>query len=193
MTKSILSAFEVLAGGDSRQTPFDPKLAQGEIAIHIATAEKRFVKPVLGATFYDYLVTNKLTDSCNYNTDKGAIVWKYANLDVIPPTTQTEEHLFQYHLYKLCAMAVYHQALPFISLKTTNSGVMMNNTEFANNQGTTGVKFLQQQAMEVINQCIEEMKEYLEDYKDDFEASGYGATEDECDTKKSSNLGVIFH
>jgi hypothetical protein len=138
MTNSILSAFEVLAGGVLRQTSLESRMDQGEIAQHIEDAEIRYVKPLLGDAFYAYLVSEKLTDSCNYNEDKGAVIYKYDDTTAV----DTVEYLFRKYLYKLCALAVYHQALPFVGVKSTNSGVMLNNTEFAQNVGFEGIRFL---------------------------------------------------
>lgn len=194
MTNSILSAYEVLAGGILRQTSLDVRFDQTEIAQHIEDAEKRFIMPVLGETFYNNLIDLKLTDTCNYNTDKGATVWKYGDLETATDIAIANENLFQKHLYKLCALVVNYVALPFIAIKTTNAGVMMNNSEFAQNQGISGVKFLQQEIMESINARIERLKTYLKDNESDFTSAGYGTETDDCETENNTNnLGIIFH
>jgi len=194
MTNSILSAYEVLAGGILRQTSLDIRMDQSEIAQHIEDAERRYLKPILGDTFYTYLITNKATDSCNYNEDKGAVIYKYAD-----PATGTDlqdaiENLFQKYLYKLSAYAVWHQALPFIGVKSTNAGIMLNNTEFAQNIGFEGIRFLQQQIIENINARQQELKDYLKDNEADFTAAGYGEDIDDCEVKtNTNNSGIIFH
>lgn len=191
MVNSIISAFEVLAGGVLRQTSLEVRMDQGEIAQHIEDAELRYVKPILGDTFYSYLVNNKLTDSCNYNEDKGAIIYKYDNTT----TEDTVEYLFRRYLYKLCALCVWHQSLPFIGVKTTNQGVMLNNTEFAQNVGFEGIRFLQQQVMDNISARQAELTKYMEDKKDIFAAYGYGQDENNCDVNKpyQNTTGIIFY
>lgn len=191
MVNSIISAFEVLAGGVLRQTSLESRMDQGEIAQHIEDAELRYVKPILGDTFYNNLVSTKLTDSCNYNEDKGALIYKYANTQ----TVDTKEYLFKKYLYKLCALAVYHQALPFIGVKSTNQGVMLNNTEFAQNVGFEGIRFLQQQIMDNISARQAELTKYLEAKKDIFDNFGYGADADGCEENKpyTNTTGIIFY
>ena len=191
MVNSIISAFEVLAGGVLRQTSLESRMDQGEIAQHIEDAELRYVKPILGDTFYNNLVSTKLTDSCNYNEDKGALIYKYANTQSV----DTKEYLFKKYLYKLCALAVYHQALPFIGVKSTNQGVMLNSTEFAQNVGFEGIRFLQQQIMDNISARQAELTKYLEAKKDIFDQYGYGADADGCEETKpySNTTGIIFY
>lgn len=191
MVNSIISAFEVLAGGVLRQTSLESRMDQGEIAQHIEDAELRYVKPILGDTFYSNLVSTKLTDSCNYNEDKGALIYKYANTQSV----DTKEYLFKKYLYKLCALAVYHQALPFIGVKSTNQGVMLNNTEFAQNVGFEGIRFLQQQIMDNISARQAELTKYLEAKKDIFDQYGYGVDADGCEENKpySNTTGIIFY
>lgn len=191
MVNSIISAFEVLAGGVLRQTSLESRIDQGEIAQHIEDAELRYVKPILGDTFYNNLVSTKLTDSCNYNEDKGALIYKYQNTQAV----DTKEYLFKKYLYKLCALAVYHQALPFIGVKSTNQGVMLNNTEFAQNVGFEGIRFLQQQIMDNISARQAELTKYLEAKKDIFDNFGYGADADGCEENKpySNTTGIIFY
>lgn len=191
MVNSIISAFEVLAGGVLRQTSLESRMDQGEIAQHIEDAELRYVKPILGDTFYNNLVSTKLTDSCNYNEDKGALIYKYANTQAV----DTKEYLFKKYLYKLCALAVYHQALPFIGVKSTNQGVMLNNTEFAQNVGFEGIRFLQQQIMDNISARQAELTKYLEAKKDIFDQYGYGEDADGCEETKpySNTTGIIFY
>lgn len=191
MVNSIISAFEVLAGGVLRQTSLESRMDQGEIAQHIEDAELRYVKPILGDTFYSNLVSTKLTDSCNYNEDKGALIYKYANTQSV----DTKEYLFKKYLYKLCALAVYHQALPFIGVKSTNQGVMLNSTEFAQNVGFEGIRFLQQQIMDNISARQTELTKYLEAKKDIFDQYGYGADADGCEETKpySNTTGIIFY
>ena len=191
MVNSIISAFEVLAGGVLRQTSLESRMDQGEIAQHIEDAELRYVKPILGDTFYSNLVSTKLTDSCNYNEDKGALIYKYANTQSV----DTKEYLFKKYLYKLCALAVYHQALPFIGVKSTNQGVMLNSTEFAQNVGFEGIRFLQQQIMDNISARQAELTKYLEAKKDIFGQYGYGADADGCEENKpySNTTGIIFY
>ena len=191
MVNSIISAFEVLAGGVLRQTSLESRMDQGEIAQHIEDAELRYVKPILGDTFYSNLVSTKLTDSCNYNEDKGALIYKYANTQSV----DTKEYLFKKYLYKLCALAVYHQALPFIGVKSTNQGVMLNTTEFAQNVGFEGIRFLQQQIMDNISARQAELTKYLEAKKDIFDQYGYGADADGCEENKpyTNTTGIIFY
>ena len=191
MVNSIISAFEVLAGGVLRQTSLESRMDQGEIAQHIEDAELRYVKPILGDTFYSNLVSTKLTDSCNYNEDKGALIYKYANTQSV----DTKEYKFKKYLYKLCALAVYHQALPFIGVKSTNQGVMLNNTEFAQNVGFEGIRFLQQQIMDNISARQTELTKYLEAKKDIFDQYGYGADADGCEENKpyTNTTGIIFY
>jgi hypothetical protein len=191
MVNSIISAFEVLAGGVLRQTSLESRMDQGEIAQHIEDAELRYVKPILGDTFYNNLVSTKLTDSCNYNEDKGALIYKYANTQSV----DTKEYLFKKYLYKLCALAVYHQALPFIGVKSTNQGVMLNTTEFAQNVGFEGIRFLQQQIMDNISARQAELTKYLEAKKDIFDQYGYGADADGCEENKpyTNTTGIIFY
>ena len=187
MVNSIISAFEVLAGGILRQTSLEVRMDQGEISQHIEDAELHYVRPVLGDTFYTYLVDNKLTDSCNYNEDKGQLIEKYDNNDI--------EALFRRYIYKLCALSVWHQSLPFIGVKSTNQGIMLNNTEFSQNVGFEGVRFLQQQIMDNISTRQADLKKYLEDNKTTFAAFGYSADENGCDETKpySNTTGIIFY
>ena len=191
MVNSIVSAFEVVAGGILRQTSLEVRMDLGEISQHIEDAELRYVKPILGDTFYNYLIDNKLTDSCNYNEDKGGIIYKYDDTNA----ADTVEYLFRRYLYKLCSLAVWHQALPFIGVKTTNQGIMLNNTEFAQNVGFEGVRFLQQQITDSMNARQADLTKYLTEKKDIFAAFGYGEDENNCDENKpyTNTTGIIFY
>lgn len=191
MAKYLISATEVVNQGVVRGTPANARFDTLKIAPHIKDGINRFVKPALAAgngthIFFNAMVAARENSSdCNYNTVLGSVVTAFED--------ESFEILWVNHLFDLAALAVYHAALPFIAVQTTNTGVMQMQSQFGENIGVSGVKFLQNETVRAIDLRIKEMREWLCDNRasyPDFDARHYCGDADGCDCE-SDDTGDI--
>jgi len=133
---TLIKAQEVVNDGIFRPAPlttqFDPNL----VSPFIGLAEEANVIRILGQDLYDDMVANQNPNVSNYNPNAGALVQKF-------PSNANYETLWTKFLLRYEGLVVYQYALPFIGIQTTPQGVLLNNTEYEDNAGLEGVKFLQ--------------------------------------------------
>lgn len=197
---TLISANEVVNSGVFRGSPLTTRFDITLLSPHIKTAEIRFLEGVLCRDFYNDLIAQKTTDDANYNDAIGAIVPKFgSNADY--------ETLWRDYIYTYVSNAVFYIALPYITNQVTSAGVMNLNTEFAQNTGIEGAKFLQKETQ--IN--MEAMEKAMLDYICNNRVSKFplypkslcmekcGTCED-CESydtvsakKKNKRFGVIFY
>jgi hypothetical protein len=150
---TLIKAEEIVNTGIFRPAPVTARFDINIISPHVADSEERFVVPVLGINLYDDMVLNQNTAISNYNPDVGAIVQKF-------PLFPFYETLWTKYLMRYVANCVFYESLPFIVLQVSSKGMFVNNSEFAQNGGVQGAKFMQ----DTILQRIDSQKELILDY-----------------------------
>lgn len=157
-TPTLIQPNEVVNGGVFKATPLNARFDVTILAPHIQEAENIHVVPVLGSAFYAALIAAKAGAISNYNPAAGALAKAFPDSDDL---SVAFEALWVGGLMRLCAWAVYYEALPFIALQAGSNGVFQVNTEFAQNVGASGVKLLQDTALRRINRQAESLGVYL--------------------------------
>jgi hypothetical protein len=184
---TLIKPEEIVNTGIFRPAPVTARFDINQISPHIQDAEERFVVGVLGNDLYDDMVLNQNPLVSNYNPDAGAIVQKF-------PLFPFYEALWIKYLMRYVANSVYYESLPFITMQVSSKGIYTNNSEFAQNSGVQGAKFMQ----DTILQRIDSQKELIIDYlcknKADFtlfdSAKKCPCNNDECGDC-DCNCGII--
>ncbi|HLA53962.1 MAG TPA: hypothetical protein VK618_11670 [Flavitalea sp.] len=156
----------------------DPRIILQSIII----AERRLVKPVIGATLYDQLIEakNKVVTSANkagletdLNAGRGsnrdAIVLQEGDLvNSDSYLSAAQQFLWTEHLHKITAECVYYVALPVNRARFTAKGVEKNNPDnIGSSSGSTSIgmgelKYLMDKTMFTrMNPLVEDMINYL--------------------------------
>lgn len=169
----------------------DPRMTLQSIII----AERRFIKPMIGAVVYDALIAaknilvttaNKGGLQTNLNAGRGAdreiivlVEGDYVNSDTYLSTTQLA--LWQNYLHKITAECVYFTGLPVVRSRMTATGVLQNSPNTINNDGKSAtidlkdLKHLMDRSLQDrISPLIEDMHEYMC-------TSGYVGYDKDCD------------
>lgn len=156
----------------------DPRMTLQSIII----AERRFIKPMIGAVVYDALIAAKniLVTTANMaglqtdinagrGSDREIIVLKagdYVNSDTYLTTTQ--QALWNNYLHKITAECVYFTALPVVRSRMTSAGVLQNSPNTINNDGKAAtidlkdLKHLMDRSLQDrISPLIEDMHQYM--------------------------------
>lgn len=156
----------------------DPRVTLQSIII----AERRFIKPMIGAVVYDALIAAKnvivtsgtlLAQQTEINTGRGAgrevivlEIGDYVNSDTYLTTTQ--QALWNNYLHKITAECVYFTALPVVRSRMTSKGVIKNFPEsIASTQESVTVdlkdlKHLMDRSLQDrISPLIEDMHQYM--------------------------------
>jgi len=169
----LIKAQEVVNDGIFRPAPlttqFDPNL----VSPFIGLAEEANVIRILGQDLYDDMVANQNPNVSNYNPNAGALVQKF-------PSNPNYETLWTKFLLRYEGLVVYQYALPFIGMQTTPQGVLLNNTEYADNAGLEGVKFLQTTIQKHIDDLEPLINTFLCDNKGDYPEFDSEKMCDEC-------------
>jgi hypothetical protein len=150
---TLIKPAEVVNTGVYRPAPTTARFDVNVIAPHVLSAEERFLLPVLGVDLYDDLVLNQNAAESNYNPSVGAIVLKF-------PNDPAYELLWVNYLMRYTAYSVFYEVLPFLAVQVSSKGIYQNDSEFAQNSGIGGVRFLQDNMM----QKIDNLKPLLESY-----------------------------
>lgn len=154
MMQTLLTANEVINGGYFRPTPMNARFDALLIEPHIKFAFERHVMPILCEPFYNDLLSKRNPNMINYNPTCG-------NLQIAYQTSQCYEELFTRFLYGYCSLAVMYEALPFIAVQTGSNGLYLNNSEYSQNAGIDGVKFIQDTLMDRITRTKNLMIDFL--------------------------------
>lgn len=151
---TLISANEIVNGGIVRPVPLNSRFDGQLLATNIPTAEERFLLPVLCRSFYADLIAQKTTDESNYNINIGPIVPKFG-------TNADYETLWKNYLEEVTARGVYLQSLPDIVLQTGSNGLYLNESQYAQTAGVSGLKLKEDRELEKINLAILRMKRFL--------------------------------
>jgi hypothetical protein len=161
-TETLIKPIEVVTDGIFRPSNLSTNFDQNLIAPYIALAEEANTVRILGVDLYEDMILNQNPLPSNYNPNAGAIVLKF-------PTVPEYELLWTKFLLRYEGLIVVNYALPFIGLQTSTQGVLLKNTEFAENAGIEGIKFLQDTIQKPIDDLEPRIKDYLCKNKGDFE------------------------
>lgn len=176
-TKVLITTDEVLF-----HSPIDHQADPRVILQGIIVAERRFIKPILGATVYKAMVDAKNTLVTNANkaalqtavntgrpASRAAIVLNegdYVNSDTYLTTAQQD--LWNNHLHKIVAECVWFICMPVNRSRFTAQGIEVNNPEsIGGNQSSQSVrlsdlKHLMDRALtDRIYPLIEDMHAYM--------------------------------
>ena len=161
-TETLIKPIEVVTDGIFRPSNLSTNFDQNLISPYIALAEEANTVRILGVDLYEDMILNQNPLPSNYNPNAGAIVLKF-------PTVPEYELLWTKFLLRYEGLIVVNYALPFIGLQTSTQGVLLKNTEFAENAGIEGIKFLQDTIQKPIDDLEPRIKDYLCKNKGDFE------------------------
>ena len=160
-TETLIKAEEVVTNGIFRPSNLSTNFDQNLIAPYIALAEEGNTVRILGVDLYEDMILNQNPLPSNYNPNAGAIVLKF-------PTNTAYENLWIKFLLRYEGLIVVNYALPFIGLQTSTQGVLLKNTEFAENAGIEGIKFLQDTIQKPIDDLEPRIEDFLCENKGDY-------------------------
>lgn len=161
--QTLIKPAEVVNTGVYRPAPTTARFDVNVIAPQVLSAEERWLLPVLGRDLYDDLVSNQNPLESNYNPAVGATVPKF-----IAPAPAAYEALWTSYLMRYTAFAVFYEVLPFLAVQVTTKGLYQNDSEFAQNAGIGGVRFLQDNMMQKLDNLKPLLIEYLCNNKADL-------------------------
>lgn len=188
---TLIQAAEIVNTGIVTAAPLNSRFDASKIAGVIHLAEDRFLRPIINKTFYDDLLANKNSTPSNYNIDLGPLVEAF-------PTVAAYETLWKQYLLPFLSRAVYFVALPEIVLQSGSNGLFLNNTEFSNNSGIDGLKFMQDTQLQHLEKRRPFIIEYLCDNKATFtlfeDKICPCCEETDCtETGSASDLGIVLY
>jgi len=178
---TLIQAEEVVNQGILKGSPLSSRFDASQISPNIAEGERRFFKTFINVEFYDALVNQKNPVPSNYNPDLGPIVLAY-------PTNADYETLWKEKFFPFLSRACYHESLDNIVIQIGSNGGFVNHTEYGDNVGIKGLKFLKDSALQTLEGMTPDIIKYLCDNKDKYplwDAEPYCG---ECD-KSKSDLG----
>jgi len=189
---TLIQPSEVVNQGIFKGAPYNNRFDQSLVAPNIHLAEDRFLKTFICKAFYDDLVAEKNATPSNYNADLGALVQAY-------PSNAAYETLWTQYLLPYLSRAVLCLTLPSVTLQVSSQGVMTNNSEYAQNSGLSGMKFLMDNEL----RNTEERKPIIIKFLCDNEASyplfcrsnfcGSDDYNEDDFNKPKRNVGLIFY
>jgi hypothetical protein len=141
---TLIKPSEAVGGGIMRAAPQSARMDVQLIAPHVASAEREFVKNLLGSALFADMVALQNTAQSNYNPALGALVPKF-------PANPNYEALWVLALLELESTAVLYQALPFISAQIGSNGVLIP-------QGVNTVAASSQQAKDMADNLSRRIK-----------------------------------
>lgn len=189
---TLIKAKEIVNQGIFKGAPYNNRFDQSILAPNIHLAEDRFLKTFICKAFYEDLVAQKNTIPSNYNAELGALVQAY-------PSNAAYETLWTQYLLPYLSRAVLCLSLPSVTLQVGNNGVMLNNSEYAQNSGLSGMKFLMDNELSNTEQRKPIIIKFLCDNKADYplfcRSNFCECSEDNEDefNKPKRNLGIIFY
>ena len=151
---TLIQPQEVVNDGILKGAPFSDRFDSSLVAAHIKPAEIRFLRPLLCEDLYLNLINTKENLISNYNAAICPIVEAYQN-------NATYENLWKEYLLPFLSYSVLYQAAPFIGVQISSSGILSMNTEFSENTGIKGVKFIQDTLLTTIEILKEELRRHL--------------------------------
>jgi len=186
---TLIQPKEIVNSGIVKAVPLNVRFDASILSPNIYLAEDRFLKTFICKAFYDDLVAQKNPTPSNYNAALGAIVQAYPLLPVY-------EFLWTEYILPYLSMAVYFQSIPDITVQSGSNGLFENNTDFGQNIGISGMKYVMDLKLQTIESRKAIIIKYLCDNKDLFPLFCYKEVCGDCGENKQSegiNLGVIFY
>jgi len=151
---TLIKVQEVVNTGILKATPLSSRFDASLLSPWLDIAEKRFLKTFICTDFYNEMIANMNPLPSNYNIDLGPIELKF-------PTDANLENLWTQFLLPYLSLSVYYVALPNISLQTGSNGLFFNNTDFSQNAGLDGLKFMQNTQLQNLNDLKPSIINYL--------------------------------
>lgn len=185
---TIIQAAEVVNQGILKGSPLSSRFDASQISPNIAEAERRFLKTFINPEFYDNLISEKNTLPSNYNPDLGAIVLAY-------PTNALYETLWTQKLFPYLSRAAYHESLDGIVVQIGSNGAFVNHTDYGDNVGIKGLKFLKDSALQTLEGMKPDIVKYLCDNKASYPLWDHEPFCGDCEDSSSElgrTLGFIF-
>jgi len=159
--QTLIKPAEVVNTGVYRPAPVTARFDLNQISPHVKDSEERFIVPLLGVALYDNMILQQNPAESNYNPSVGAIVLKF-------PTNPVYEAFWTAYLLRYTAYSVFYEVLPFVAMQVSSKGIYANDSEFAQNTGVNGVRFLQDNMMQRIDNLKPLIENYLCANKTDF-------------------------
>lgn len=150
----FIKPLEVVRGGYIRITPTDTQFDPNLLAPFVDNAERRYVRNLIGAKFFDQLKANRTAGIINYNTAFGLIVPAFANTDL-------EDLFLDGKLFDLLGFAVLEESLSFAHFKITSAGVQVTQANFATPATGNDMRYLKDTLKDKIQFLQEEVLTYL--------------------------------
>lgn len=160
----LLTAQEIINGGILRQVPLSARFDGMLLSPHIQLAEVRFLRETLTKDLYSTMVAQKERVGI-YNSD---LATPQAAFDVAELET-----LYAGYVIKLVSYATVYQSLPYIAAQISSNGIMATNTDFAQNLGLDGARFLRDDLLQNIELLQKECKDFLCDNKSTYATYGF--------------------
>lgn len=154
MATTLIQPSEIVNGGIVRPVPTTVRFDAQLLAPHVQAAELKFIKYKLCADLYNDMIAQKNPTPSNYNPNVGPIVQAF-------PSDPNYETLWTEYLLSLTSYAVFYIALPFISVQTGTNGLYLNDSQFGENAGLKGSKYLQDATL---NNQIEPISDAMLDF-----------------------------
>lgn len=210
--QTLIKPGEVVNTGIYRPAPVTARFDVNQISPHIKDSEERFLQPLLGVALYQDMILQQNTVESNYNPSVGPIVQKF-----IAPAPAIYETFWVQYLMRYTAYAVYYEVLPYLTIQVSSKGIYQNDSEFAQNAGVQGVRFLQDNMMQRIDNLKPLIENFLCENKTDlplFDAKNCPCEDDcggchticncgywnmtgkhchACETKKNTSTNIIFY
>jgi hypothetical protein len=194
---TLIQPAEVVNGGILKAAPVSDRFDSSLLAAHVKPAEIRFLRPLLCEDFYLDLIAEKNGIVSNYNDKICPIVEAY-------PNNATYETLWKEYLLPFLGYSVLWQSLPFIGVQVASTGILELQSDYSQNTGISGVKFMQDTLLTSIEVMTEELRRHLCENKDIyplFKSDKFCKCEcnnDDCNECKrskvhASKLGIMFY
>jgi hypothetical protein len=187
--QTLIKPAEIVNTGIYRPAPVTARFDVNIISPHVKDAEERFILPLLGMALYQDMILNQNPVESNYNPTAGALVPKF-------PTNAVYEAFWVDYLLRYVAYACFYEVLPFVAMQVSSKGIYSNDSEFAQNTGVNGVRFLQDNMMQRIDNLKPLLENYLCQNKTEFTLydSRNCPCEDDCGNCHSiCNCGYFEH
>lgn len=172
---ALITTEEIIAKAPVNHRP-DPNLFED----HIDVAERRHVKAFLGEDWWDDIV--EAADGNGGDTLTGVL-----------------ETFWDQYLHEICALAVLHESLPFISAKIDSAGISKSFGPNTNAASVAEERRLAQAILDRIQFLIQEADVWLTDDSRRSDYPDYPPNNDdagECSTSSaqsfSDDLGVVL-
>ena len=185
---TLIQAEEVVNQGILKASPLSSRFDAAQISPNIDEAERRFLKGFINKDFFDDLVSQKNTTPSNYNPDLGGIVKAY-------PSNVLYETLWTQYLFPYLSRAAYHESLDMIVVQIGSNGAFTNDTEYGQNIGIKGLKFLKDSALQTLEGIKPSIIKFLCDNKTDYplwDSDPYCSDCEDSKTDTGKTGGFVF-